>query len=88
MDIGASQQCIIYGCNFFLSNDSELLNHFNFLKLILQMYFWLSFPFFFLAKIFFFPLPFGWIKYSYLDTLNTKKKLFGSSEGRQFAPLG
>ena len=47
MDLGAPQQCIILGCIvFFLNSYFELLNHWNFSKLISQMYFLLKFPFF------------------------------------------
>ena len=53
MVLGASQQCIIFGCYIFLNNYSELPYHLNFSKLILQMYFGLSFPLFFWPKSFF-----------------------------------
>ena len=39
MDLGASLRCIIFGYNVFKNTYSELLNHLNFSKLILQMYF-------------------------------------------------
>ena len=47
MDLGASPQCSIFGYNVFLNNYSELLNHLNFSKLMLQMYLWLGFQLFF-----------------------------------------
>ena len=36
--LGASQQCIPFGCNVCLKNYSELLNHSYFSKLIWSMY--------------------------------------------------
>ena len=47
IDIGASQQCFIFGWNvFFLNNYFERLNHVIFSRLISRMYFWLYLPFF------------------------------------------
>ena len=52
MDLGALQQCIIFGCNvFFYYNYSELFNNVIFSKLTLQMYFW---HFIFFCQSFFF----------------------------------
>ena len=51
MDIGASQQCVTFGCNVVLKNYFELLNNINFSKTIYCTYYWLIFSFFFLQKV-------------------------------------
>ena len=50
MDIGASQQCVTFGCNVVLMNYFELLNNINFSKIIYCTYYWLIFSFFFLQN--------------------------------------
>ena len=40
MDLVALQQCIIFGCNVFEKDYSELLNHSNFSKLICKKYYY------------------------------------------------
>ena len=51
MDLGASQQCVLFGWNFFLKNYSELLNHSYFSKLIMSIKCWF---FFFFCNIWFY----------------------------------
>ena len=40
MGLGASQQCVVIGCNVFVKSFSELQNHSNISKCICSMYLW------------------------------------------------